>query len=295
MRATLRLLAVCAACTAATGCLTPTPEELEMVDSARAQAVSLLKTFEEVVRSGDPAGLQPILSPQRTTRLKLLELQIVQANWLESYRGYEIDAEKTLAQTDWQIWLSRKVRTTVPGYNIYGEQVLDRFEFLKIKDKWWISDFQLQKPNPGDVLDPPDYVKKELQPVAAQILENLKTGRTVPVMYMLPDNAASRIRRPRTTFWERLFTGGIPDFIPIFDDLETVEFLSVRDWPAPDDLIYGYAEGDGIMAVYEVPYVWPDGGVTEPDIMRVEVVFLRRPQGWLLSTIYLVGEAFPWS
>jgi hypothetical protein len=295
MRAALRLLVVCAACAAAAGCVAPTPDELEAVESARAQAVVLLKQFEEVVRSGDPAKLEPILSPQRTTRLKLLELQVVQANWLESYRGYELDAEKALAATDWQIWLNRRVRTTVPGYNIYGEVVQDKFEFLNIKDKWWISDFQLQRPEVGDVLDPPDSVKRELQPVAAQILEHLKTGGTIPIMYMLPKDAASRIRKPRATFWERLFSGGIPDFIPIFDDLETVEFLSVVKWPEPDELTYGYAEGDGIMAVYEVPYSWPDGGVTEPDIMRVEVVFLRRPEGWLLRTVYLVGEAFPWS
>lgn len=293
--ATTRMLAACAACLVLAGCVTPTPEELEIVEDARTQTAALLESFEEVVTSGDPAKLEPILSPQRTTELKLLEFQVLQANWLEAYRGYELDAEKALAQTDWQIWLNRKVRVTVPGYNVFGEEVLDRFEFLKINDDWRIRDFKLQTPEPGDVLNPPDYIKKALQPVAAQVLENLKSNRTIPIMYMLPEDVRSRFREPRATFWDRLFKGGIPEFIPIFDDLETVEFLSIREWPAPDDVSYGYAEGGGIMAVYEVPYAWPEGGITEPDIMRVEVVFLKGPEGWVLHTIYLVGEAFPWS
>jgi hypothetical protein len=35
--------------------------------------------------------------------MKLLEFQVIQANWLERYRGYDLDPEAGFELTDWQI------------------------------------------------------------------------------------------------------------------------------------------------------------------------------------------------
>jgi hypothetical protein len=50
-----------------------------------------------------------------------------------------------------------------------------------------------------------------------------------------------------------------------------------------------------IAVLYKLPYLWLEGGVSEPDVLRVKLIFSSTREGWAFYTIRLSGKGIPYS
>ena len=114
------------------------------------------------------------------------------------------------------------------------------------------------------------------------------------VLYELPEEPSSRYRATKCTWWQRVTTDA-PRAIHVLSDLERLQKFTMLDWPAPDEVAFAYGPGNAVVAFYEIPYVWPEAGIEEADVLRVEFVFLPREEGWTFFQLRLVGEGIPYS
>ncbi|MHC4592812.1 MAG: hypothetical protein ACYS8L_08985, partial [Planctomycetota bacterium] len=279
------------------GCITPTPQELEAAETARAQAAILLGSFEKAMQQKDVRLLQPLLAPTlRPREVRELENHARAAMLLEVYTGYTLDLEAAFARTHWQDWSRGDVQAWVRGTNQYDETFRDRFHLVEARGAWWIRGFRLDQPRAGDHIVPSDRIKAQILPKAAQLLERLKNRELATIYYDLPDDPAARNRMPTQTFWESIFQGDAPPAISVLDDIRVFHKLSISDWPDPrGDAVFVYVPPNGVGVVYEIPYAWPGGGVRELDVMRMEIRFLRREEGWIFCGLFLSGQAFVFS
>jgi hypothetical protein len=93
-------------------------------------------------------------------------------------------------------------------------------------------------------------------------------------------------------FWARL-GGKNPTRIPLVRVIEDVFVpLEVTRWPDPlEDMTLLYKSTSGLIALYEMPYVWPDG-VADDEPLQLEVHVYHPPDGWKLQTLRFYGSAF---
>jgi hypothetical protein len=201
------------------GCITPTPQELEVAESARAQATILLGSFEKAMQQKDVRLLQPLLAPTlRPREVRELENHARAAMLLEAYTGYTLDLEAAFARVHWQDWSRGDLHTWVRGTNRYDETFRDRFRLVEARGAWWIRDFSLDQPRAGDHIVPSERIKAQILPKAAQLLERLKNRELATIYYDLPDDPAARNRMPVQTFWGRIFQGEAPPAISVLDE-----------------------------------------------------------------------------
>jgi len=290
------LLFACLA-VAAGGCAgLPSKEEPE-VRALRQQAANVLDTFAAALRHDTPELVDPLLAPAlsggRSRELKKRAENVV---WLQRYEGYTLDSEAALADVSRKELQRGAFRVEVPASNQRGERLEHEFELVLIDGHWRIRDFQITDPAPGDALDLPAAVKDEIMPQLVFVLENMKLGRTADVFYELPDINVCRHRPIRLSWWQNLFSGKSGGWLSLYEDLERTKQFHFPDWPEPDE-VYGwaYVPPGGVMAVYEVPYIWREGGINEPDVLRIHVIFMKMEGQWRFYTLRLSGEGIPYT
>jgi hypothetical protein len=282
----------------AAGCQPPiTAEDKELAELGRQQVARLLDSFVQAVRAGKHEMLGPLLAPLKAGEGRRLRINLVQANWLELYDGYTLDYEEALDRVPVQTWKKRTFTIRVPGSNAFGEPLSDEFVLIYTPEGWKIRDFSLVQPQDGVPLHPPADILAEIKPMAAEVLQLLKDDEIVTIWYAIPkeDSSAHFRQTAEQGFWESIFQGDTPSHMSVEEDLKTLKYLSVWDWPNPDDVTFAYAAGDGIMAVYTLSYTWPERGIDDLDTLRIEIIFARRDGEWQFRTIHLRGKAIPYS
>jgi hypothetical protein len=279
---------------AAAGCAAPTPQDLQAADAGRQQAERAIQALARAVVDKDPALITPFLSPRLSPRdVSLLQSRLEQASWLERYSGYTPDLVEALGGTSWRDWRRPEVCLAVPVVAAYGQTSEDELTLEKVEDEWLIKGLQMAEPRPGDLLDPPAAVRRAIEPQARELMADLEGGHYSSVMYALPKDQASRFRPPVLSWWERLIGSSVAG-ISVLSDLETMQEFSILAWPdlqAVPQLVY---DSPNVIAVlYEVPYVWLRGGVSETDVLRMKLLYRKTPDGWTFFSIRLSGKAIP--
>ncbi len=278
------------------GCAAPTVQNLQVAEQGREEAGRLLSAFGEAVRQDSPHLVEPLLAPTLSRGKAREILNCTEAVvWLRRYTGYKIDAEAVLRGVGWRKWESGAFWVKVPCTNSMGRRFKDRFALARVDGQWSIYDLELTGPRSGDALDPPEEVRKQLWPKIQVILDNMREGHISEIFYELPEEDACRKRSPKLSWWRRLLRLS-PGSQGIYDDLERLEEFLISDWPLAEE-VYGlaYVPTRGIMAVYQVPYVWPEGGIREADILRIQIVFMKSGETWTFYTLRLSGKGIPYS
>ncbi|MHC4789083.1 MAG: hypothetical protein ACYS8K_07765 [Planctomycetota bacterium] len=282
MRVKLVPAGVAAAACLAAGCVAPNPQQRQAAEAGRARAAALLASFAAAVGQKDSDGLPPLLDPLMSQR--------------EVRRRYSLEVESALEGLSWRDWQEDELEIRVEGSNAAREELEDEFQLVRTEGEWYVWDFTLAEPERGERLDPPPDVVAEILPRVRQIVELLKEGSAGPLLYQLPDDPSSKYRMPKLSWWEKLKFGKSVPPIHLSTDMAVLQRFSFGRWPDPEeDLYFVHASSSTITAVYEVPYLWPAGGVSETDILRVEMTFLQEEQGWSLFRLRFVGEGILYS
>lgn len=279
------------------GCRTLTKAEQEQAEKNRRQAVELLNSFADAVANDDveSAGdcLAPGVSPSKRSRL---ERRIAIATWLELYTGYELEAQKAAAWTDADEWLEREVRLWVPAANRQGVEFEDGFTLAPTQGgEWGMVDFSLQEPLVGEAVDLPEEDREKVKALVGWVIEQLQGDAPERVLGRLPQTDSAQLRPVTRTWWEWL-TGARPQTRWIHDDLSRMMEFHILHWPDPDQSLPVAYVGEGqVMVFYDIPYVWPQGGITRTDELRVEMFLRRGLKGWKLDLLRLYGKGIPGS
>ncbi len=122
----------------------------------------------------------------------------------------------------------------------------------------------------------------------------LRDGRIAEIWYDLPQDPSARMRMPVLSFWQRLGASDAPQAFSIMDDLYIVKRLRIAAWPDTSGPLELTWLGPGaVTVVYELPTAWPPARAGES--LRVELIFVRRDEGWAFFTIRFFGAAIPYS
>ena len=292
MRIKAVLLGALAATALATGCVTPTPMDLQAADEGRVQAEQILGSFAQALQQRDPQALEPLVAPYlRPLDVRLLKMKLVAGSSLGFYEGYAPDLARPLADVSWREWRDGMVVLQVPYADHYGVESEDTFRLHNREGRWYLVGFELKDVQPGDLLNPPDEVRELLGDKAAELMEKLKKGNFMEVFYEVPKDAV--YRRVERTWWEKA-TSDKPEAVSLMEDLEKLQMFTVLDWPEPEEASFVYAPG-GVGVSYEIPYVWPAVGINQPDVLSLEFVFLRLGEGWLFYQPRMSALGIPWS
>lgn len=295
MRARTTLVGVLATAVLAFGCATPTPQDLQAADEARVQAEQQLTSFARALRERDADSLVPLLAPHlRPPDVRMLQRKLLVGSSLAFYEDYLPDVAEPLADVSWREWQRGEVRVEIPYAEPFGEESEDEFTLVCGEGGWHILDFELKTPQRGDLVNLPQDIRQLLGGEAAKLLDTLKQGRFMAILYELPEEPSSRYRPVKCTWWQRVTTDA-PRTVHVLSDLERLQKFTMLDWPPPDEVAFSYGPGNAVVAFYEIPYVWPEAGIEEADVLRVEFVFLPREEGWVFFQLLLVGEGIPYS
>jgi hypothetical protein len=277
----------------AVGCTAPTTRDLVAIDQGKEQTALLLNSFAEAVRMKDSERLARLLPPGTPVgQLRTATVHFDQATWLLVYKGYTIDTDAALDRVRWQDWVEGRVSLAAPGSNFENFRLLDSFSLVRVEEKWYIRGFRLAQPMEKDLLDPPEEEIEKLRPLVQEVMDDLRNGRAGHIDSRLPREA--RFRERRLTFWQRLSVEGPVTPVPVIDDLRLVQQFYIRRWPDPDEAFQLAYLGSGrVVAFHEIPYDWPEGGITQTDTMTIEMTFRKDGDGWSLYMVRLFGLAFP--
>ncbi len=279
------------------GCASPTVQNLQVAEQGREEARRLLSDFGEAVRLDSPDRVErlltPTLSPGKAWEILNSTEEVI---WLRRYTGYKVDVEAVLPGVGWRKWDSGVFWVNVPCTNSGGQRFKDRFRLARVDGQWSICDLELTEPRSGDVLDAPEEVQKQLWPKMQFILDNLKKeGRITEIYYALPDENSARKRPPKQSWWRRLLGLG-PGPQDIYTDMQMLKDFDFANWPQAEEVYaLAYVPPKGIMAVYQVRYTWPEGGILEPDVLRIRIIFRKSGETWTFDTLRLSGKGIPYS
>ena len=279
------------------GCATPTKADLARAESAGVQLTALLEGFSAAVRNDDvPAAMAlvwPDLRPAERSRLRLALQDVV---WLRGYSGYRVDAERAVSRLGWRSLRKAAVQTRVEGRNEGGARLRDGYVLVEKDSQWFVADFVFHKPLQGEWLDPPQGQADGIKAVVESIFTSLKAGRPAEVYVALPkDDRSAHLRAGRRCFLQKLL-GLAPASYSILQDLDSMREFQILSWPDPQkDFELIYVSPGVVAAVYEMYYMWPDGGVVEADILRMYLFFSRTEDRWRFQRIRLIGKGIPGS
>lgn len=276
----------------AAGCAA-TPEQRQAVQQARLEAMELLDGFAAAIQEKAPDALRPLLAP-RTGQSRFVELglRMRNASWLEFYSGYTLDVRHAVENVRSARWLDGEAELTVAGSNAQGERFEDQFVLSRGQGGWYIKDFTLRQPEPGDPLDPPPQVAEQIRPQVVQIMTWLKEGRIGEIYYAMPEEPQFRYRMPKLSFWQKLSAGDVGP-ISVFTDLQRFRRLTIAAWPdLSQPLELEWLAPGAMNAVYELPYAWQS---PELETLTVRLTFVEKAGAWTFHQISLVGAAMPYS
>jgi len=292
-RTSAAMLALAVLC-ATVGCVSPTPQQLQVAQTAREQAARLLVGFQEAMRSKDGRLLRPLVAPTMSpTEFMWMGLRMEGASWLNVNAGYTLEVDRALQGVSWRRWHEPPVEITVPVRNANGERFKDEFVLAEGQSGWYIKDFTVRVPMPGDVVSPPAAVVEKIRPEANRVMAQLFRGEIAELYMMLPNDPASRYRTPQVSFWQRLTMSEPVRPVNIYDDLRRMKMLRITRWPDPTEpLEFTWIDYGALAVTYDLPHMW-DGA--EPETLHIELVFIKQGTDWVFNTIRLSGAAIPYS
>jgi len=208
------------------GCATLTPTELQQVERARQEAAEVLDSFARAVADDDVEAAMALVAPG-------VKNMVSKAMWLESYTGYELDAEGAVSRKGPRAWLERQVALTVPGTNAKGMELRDRFVLVRTPTGWALNDFSLREPIPGEEVDLPESDREQVRQKVKLFFNRLKEGRATEIFVSLPNEMGAQYRTGTRSMWQKIFGGG-GEVYCILDDLKRVLEFDVQNWPDPD-------------------------------------------------------------
>jgi len=291
-----RLILVALIVATLAGCASVSPAQLAQVEQDRQAAVALLTGFQQAMLAKDPGRLRPLLAPGITpTQFLPLALKLEAASWLKSYAGYTLEAQEAVRRVSARRWAGGRVQLKAVAVNADGDRFRNRFFLARGRDGWYIKDFVVDQPEPGDPVDPPAAIREQMRPAAREVMKALREGRITDIYYLyLPDDPTARYRTPVLSFWQKLSLSEPAGPIGIFDDLSIVKQLNIAAWPdTSQPLEFTWLSSGAVSAVYEVPYIWT--APTEPETLRIELVFVRRGSDWTFFMLRFHGAAIPYS
>jgi hypothetical protein len=289
------LTLVLAAAVLAAGCMAPTPQQAQSAQADRLAARRLLDSFAACIRAKDASGLKPLVAPSLApSELLPLCLNLEAASWLKSYDGYTMDAGPALDSVSWRSWETGSVQVPVTITNANGGTFTNSFTLTRGSAGWYIRSFTVDQPHPGDLIEPPPGVERQIRPTVQQLMGALKEGRFAEVWYALPDEPGAHMRTPKITFWQRLGGAEAPDVISLMGDLDIVRKLHLAAWPDTSGPLEMTWLGPGaVNVVYELPYALASDPQSQS--LRVELTFVRKDEGWAFYTIRFYGAVIPFS
>jgi len=289
------LTALCVALLGAAlfGCAALPKGGREGAAAAQEQLSALLLAFEQAIVRKEPQRIRPLIA-QRTLpseRRRLLQAA-GRACRLQWYRGYRLDAQAAAANVASRAARKGQARMRVEATNSAGERFKDKFAVVREDGGWALRQFELREPLFGEALDLPDEDEDHIRRKLNLLLERLRSRDITSIFYSLPDDPTARVRPYKGGFWSRLF--GSRGGVRIFDDLETVARFHITGWPGPDDeLALGYVSDHQVMAIYDLSYVWPEGGIVKDDALRVEVMLAEREDEWDYQLLRFYAKGLP--
>jgi hypothetical protein len=274
----------------ATGCAGLSEQESARVAGYRAEASQTIAAFEEGLREDDVDQIARLISPELPGPYRRNMVQMAKdAALLGVYSGYEANPAAAVAGPSPKDWLDGSVVVKVPGTNAFGDEIPEKLKLVRSGDAWYIARMNLARPEPGAVIEPDPKTQTEIADVARNVLQALRSGKIGRIMTMLPEGNTTQWVTTNPTFWERA-TGSAPMRISLPELVQEVFVpLEVTRWPDPlDDMTVLYQKEGGLIALYEMPFNWPDAPAGN-STMELEVHVFRSADGWKLHTLRLYG------
>jgi len=276
------------------GCATLSEADLCRAEGARLEAAQQLEFFAKAVAEDDVVTAASLLAarvpPQERSRL---ENTLRKASWLEMYTGYTLDAAGAVSHKSARAWLGGEVELSVPAANARGLEFKDQFCLAKTAHGWAVVDFALHEPLLGEEVDLPREDKEKVRARVKWVFDRLRMKKPEQVFASLPRENASRWRTGSLSFWRRL-VGGRRTVRCILDDLVMVTKFDILRWPDPDRYLpTAYMSLAEVLLVYDVPYVWPQGGISQEDNLRIEIFLRKRNEQWEYHMIRFYARGIP--
>jgi len=277
------------------GCSTLSAEQRAAAQRDREQVAAVVHEFCALIQEKSASGLRDLLVPSMPGgRAETFEFQLTASSWLMCYSGLKPDVEAAVAKVGIGAMRDGRARLVIRATNYRGQRVRIPITALRERDKWWIADFEMTPALPGDRLDPPEEVRRQLREQTIPVITSMKQGHMADVYYMLPDKARCRYRPPKAGFFTRMLER--PKSMPIYSDLVIMSKMDIMSWPdtsLPLDVRY---LSPGLIAVcYQLPYRWAPTEQSGPEMLDMKVLFLRQDGLWSLDTIRLSAKPIPYS
>ena len=297
MRHATTMVGMLAATALAAGCLgvpAPTAADLEALEQDRADVQGVLASFAQALKDRDPEAFQALLAPHvRPEEAAQLKRKFALACLMAFYEDYSPELAEPVRSLAWEEWNRAVLTVNIPYADRYRITTVDTFRLEYADGRWYLVGLELKPVAADEPLNPPDEVKVLLRDSAGELLEMLSTGRYMEVYYAIP--STSRVRYIELTWWQRV-RGAIPQAVDILNELRRVtQDFNVLTWPRADEAVFVGLVGGAIGVHYDVPYVWPNGGITTPDLLRVQFIFLPSGEGWTFYQLRLIAAGIPWS
>lgn len=273
-----------------TGCQTPVRRDPGLLEQDRRQVTEALEPLAAALRNKNPAGLRQVMLPNLPSeRVVTLATRLAQASWLPRYSGYSLQ-EPPLGNVDERGLAEGLVEVEVLGVNDMGRRLTDTVHLVRKQQTWWIRDFELQQPEPGDTVQPPPEMTAGLREKVLPLMQNLREGHVWYIWGELPKTGSGRYRLQKKKGFLGLFSG--KEAVPLHQDLQIVRRLDFTGWPDPiEDMDLVYLGPGAMAAAYDVPYAWGTG--PEPDLLHVEFTFVHQIDGWQFQRVDFRGKAIP--
>ena len=272
------------------GCAAPTEAELASHAASQQEIAVLIDQFAQAVRDKDPEAASAMLGVDlNPSQRAVATVSIREATWLRLYTGYTPDSEAAAKRLSMGAARKGVAQLKVGATNADGTSFTDRFMFVRRLGKWVLANARLQQPLVGEELDLPPDVREKIRPVVKNVMQSFRQRAFTRIVTLLPAERDAYYRKPRPSFWQRLF-GSYAEY-SLYDDLERVRGFEVLHWPDADkELPLGFLGPTYVVAVYDVPYTWPEGGIDRPDNLRVELFVLCKHGEWRLHRLKLYAK-----
>ena len=233
------------------------------------------------------AYLDPALPASARQRLRGA---ISEAMRLQLYSRYHLHPGRPMEGLSYEEVTRGRVRLKVPASNAAGERFKDRFTLVRRGAGWHIVSMKLREPVKYEVLDPPSREREATRRILSFVFEALKSGEAAVIIQRLPNSKNAHYRLGRQGWLARLLHLPAPVH-STYIDLHRVTELDILRWPdISGDLPLAYVGPLTSVAVFDIPYAYPEGGVYS-DTLRLEVFVTREEGEWKLHLVRAFGEA----
>lgn len=276
--------AVCAVLLAG-GCAGLTQADIEAASAARESAAETLDEFARALRNDDVNAAMSLVAPAvKDEKREKLRQALVDAIWHPRYTGYRLQTKEALAKASARKWRRKKVALRVTGVNARGKESEDRFVLVRTPAGRLLKDFSIRRLEPGKAADLPDKDRLPVLEKVRFVFRCLQEGKPGRVFYALPEKKSVRYRPLASA-------RGTSGLHSVYDDLRTMLKFDLEGWPNPDEnLPLTYVSPGVVAVVYAIPYVWPDGGVTSTDVLRMAIELKKVGDVWDYQALRLSAK-----